>query len=468
MQETNLLASVLGITLVAILWWYAKRARTSPYKSPGPPALPIIGHLLSIPLHDQAETYQKWGKRYGDVLKLNIVGKTLIVLNSEEAATDLLEKRGQKYSDRPRLASVEVMGWDRHMVWAKYGKEFHMSRKLFQDQLSLKQCEVFQDRQIRQARIMVKNIVKDPTSHRIHMLRFVASVITEVAFGHEISSPEDNYLQFVEKFTEDLGQLASSRTIELLGLFPFLKNIPQWFPGAGFKRHANLLSKEWEFMETYFCEEVQKELKTGNARPSFLANHLETLMHSEKHVNDEDINRLKAAAFLMYLAGNETTWAGLSTFILAMLLRPHVQRKAQDEIDKVVGKRVIPDLSDREALPFVEAVMQETLRWFPPVPLGNSQRIQALSSITHDEGVYHNPDEFYPERYFSQALRPAEPYPKSVWGFGRRICPGRHLAESSLWTAIVHILATVNIRPAKDSMGEDIIPPVQYTTHLTR
>lgn len=45
-----------------------------------------------------------------------------------------------------------------------------------------------------------------------------------------------------------------------------------------------------------------------------------------------------------------------------MLLRPHVQRKAQDEIDKVVGKRVIPDLSDREALPFVEAVMQETLR----------------------------------------------------------------------------------------------------------
>lgn len=73
-------------------------------------------------------------------------------------------------------------------------------------------------------------------------------------------------------------------------------------------------------METYFCEEVQKELvgphflfessrlskfpyrqKTGNARPSFLANHLETLMHSEKHVNDEDINRLKAAAFLMYL-----------------------------------------------------------------------------------------------------------------------------------------------------------------------
>lgn len=63
------------------------------------------------------------------------------------------------------------MGWDRHMVWAKYGKEFHMSRKLFQDQLSLKQCEVFQDRQIRQARIMVKNIVKDPTSHRIHMLR---------------------------------------------------------------------------------------------------------------------------------------------------------------------------------------------------------------------------------------------------------------------------------------------------------
>ena len=59
-------------------------------------------------------------------------------------------------------------------------------------------------------------------------------------------------------------------------------------------------------------------------------------------------------------------------FILAMTLYPEVQIKAQEEIDRVVGQDRLPDLSDRENLPYIEGVFMETLRWKPVVPLGES------------------------------------------------------------------------------------------------
>jgi cytochrome P450 len=64
------------------------------------------------------------------------------------------------------------------------------------------------------------------------------------------------------------------------------------------------------------------------------------------------------------------TFSTLLVFFLAMVLHPEVQAKAQAEIDRVVGKDRLPDFDDRPALPYLEAIMRETLRWYPVVPLG--------------------------------------------------------------------------------------------------
>lgn len=64
------------------------------------------------------------------------------------------------------------------------------------------------------------------------------------------------------------------------------------------------------------------------------------------------------------------TYSTINTFILAMVLHPHVLKKAQEEIDRVVGPKRLPDFDDRESLPYIEAIFQEVLRWRPVVPLG--------------------------------------------------------------------------------------------------
>ena len=64
------------------------------------------------------------------------------------------------------------------------------------------------------------------------------------------------------------------------------------------------------------------------------------------------------------------TITALSNFVIALMHYPDVQRKAQDEIDAVVGTDRLPTFSDRPSLPYIEAVYLEVLRWSVPVPLG--------------------------------------------------------------------------------------------------
>ena len=70
----------------------------------------------------------------------------------------------------------------------------------------------------------------------------------------------------------------------------------------------------------------------------------------------------------------------MKTFILAMLLYPEIQRKAQDELDVVTGRERLPTFEDRPRLPFVDAVCKEVLRWRPVTPLG----VFRLSSLEQD------------------------------------------------------------------------------------
>jgi hypothetical protein len=72
----------------------------------------------------------------------------------------------------------------------------------------------------------------------------------------------------------------------------------------------------------------------------------------------------------------------MSCFFLAMILYPEVQRKAQAEIDNVVGTRRLPSFDDRGNLPYVEAIVKEVLRWHPVAPMG-------LPHMTTDDIIFN-------------------------------------------------------------------------------
>lgn len=195
---------------------------------------------------------------------------------------------------------------------------------------------------------------------------------------------------------------------------------------------------------------------------------------------------IKGAAGAVYAAGQDTTWSTLVVFILNMVLHPEIQLLAQQQLDEVVGTDRLPEFGDRESLPIVDWIVQETLRWGPVSPIGVPHKsIEAdtykgyfipagsfvyanAQAMTHDPEVYENPDEFDPLRYQPKAEGGrGEPFPIGGFGFGRRICPGRHLAEASVWIVIATMLHTLTIKKAVGPDGKEITPTVTLTPGLT-
>jgi len=162
-----------------------------------------------------------------------------------------------------------------------------------------------------------------------------------------------------------------------------------------------------------------------------------------------------------------------------MVLYPEVQQKAREELDRVLGPGCLPKFGDRAKLPYIEALMKEVYRWLPVAPIGLPHRlvqddvydgfflpsgslvIANTWGIMHDPDVYSSPLEFMPERYLSSAKSDVVlPDPRSFsFGYGRRICPGQHLADASLFIAIASTLSMFKMSNAINSTtGLPIIP----------
>ncbi len=82
---------------------------------------------------------------------------------------------------------------------------------------------------------------------------------------------------------------------------------------------------------------------------------------------------IKDSAAVAYAAGADTSVSTLTTFFLAMTLHPEAQKRAQAELDVVVGDR-LPTFADKDSLPYVTAVMKEVLRWIPVLPMAVPHR----------------------------------------------------------------------------------------------
>ncbi|KAF8990697.1 cytochrome P450, partial [Hymenopellis radicata] len=140
------------------------------------------------------------------------------------------------------------------------------------------------------------------------------------------------------------------------------------------------------------------------------------------------------------------------------------------ELDSVIGEHRLPDYRDEPMLPYVNALIKEVMRWKNVTPLATPHRLTEddiyrgyflpkdsivignAFAIMHDESLFPDPNVFNPERYLDPSTKNLD----VMFGFGSRICPGRHLARSTVWIAIVSILATLVISKDKNENGREI------------
>ncbi|KZP06781.1 cytochrome P450 [Athelia psychrophila] len=250
-------------------------------------------------------------------------------------------------------------------------------------------------------------------------------------------------------------------------------------PGAGWKRRAMAWRKHTEAAFAAPFKTMKDAMANGTAKPCFC---VRTLQNAEANGELESEERHIQAA-----SGN--MFSVLETFMLAMLLHPEVQQLAQAELDRVLGSGRLPTFADQESLPYLSAVMTECLRWGAIVPLAlphvlteNDEYhgyflpkgtivIASSFHVLHDEEVYPEPSAFKPERFLKDGeIDPSARNPVMVasFGYGRRVCPGRSLAEQFTWLMAACILATFDISKAVDRDGNVIEPSGRYIMGLAR
>jgi len=178
--------------------------------------------------------------------------------------------------------------------------------------------------------------------------------------------------------------------------------------------------------------------------------------------------------------GSDTTSSFLQSLILALIAYPEAQRKAQEEIDLVVGEHRMPTLDDLDEMPYIRAMVLETHRFRPVAPLliphsplsaeeyngfiipqGATIFVNAWG-IFHDPELYDDPESFIPDRYLltengtkpgvdGSDLRPTLPF-----GVGRRICPGIHLAQNSININAMNLVWAFNFSTEPDAQGNPV------------
>ncbi|KAF8527225.1 cytochrome P450 [Gautieria morchelliformis] len=467
-------AIMLTLLAVAVTVYVASREKLpSPL---GPERWPFLGNISNIPREKEWLTFTRWRKIYGNVMSLSIFGRSIIVLNSAEAAFDLLHKRSHKYSGRPYLAmGGELAGWDHTMAMTPYNERFRQMRRLLHEVLSSRSVQRFRPIQEQENAHFLNRLLKTPEHFVDHIRHTSGAVALKISHGYTVSNTERDPLVALVEMTTAAFSSSVTPGAFFVDFIPWLKYVPTWFPGAGFHRLAAKWREDLFAVADIAHNFTKDQVAKGVAIPSFTSAHLES------HLTPETETLVKWTALSLQGGGADTIVAVITTFFLAMCLYPEVQRAAQAELDAVVGNKRLPSVADRPSLPYINAVMKEVLRWGPVAPSGvphrlegsqddeyNGYRIPAGSLIipniwgmTHDPGFFPDPDEFRPKRFMEDEVLdvPAADPLQLVFGFGRRLCPGQHVAEQGLFLTIAMTLSTFTIEKARDSQSGEILEP---------
>lgn len=350
-------------------------------------------------------------------------------------------------------------------------------------------CKGYRPIQEQEARQAMKDILVSPQAWESLLRKFSTAVVLRIGFGLGVSQKDDPYVKMALDAEEATGK-GGVPGASVVDFFPALKYLPSWIMKLNVLEHARSSKAYIQKLHDAPWDATEPSIRSGEAiLPSFMRTHLERYIENERRnePNEASIADIKGAAGAISIAGGNTTWSTLIVCILNLLLNPEVQKKAREEVDSVVGRDRLPTFEDRDKLPFIERLIQETTRWCPLSPLGvphatvqddiykdmfipkGSVVFANAYAMTHDEQVYSDPDTFNPDRFVSKDEGGnGEPLPEGPFGFGRRVCPGQYLALAGVYIMITTLLATVDMRNPLGLDGKEIPPTVSFTDGLSK
>ncbi|OQU99356.1 hypothetical protein CLAIMM_04995 [Cladophialophora immunda] len=368
------------------------------------------------------------------------------MLNHPSVVRELLEKRSNIYSARPDIYIREYL--DNYNILLRDNDDmWRRQRKLYHARLNVRTTDTYLPYQHFESIQFLHDLLYQPAEFLEHTRRFTASVSTTLIYGWRTPKIHDGW---VKSLLEWFDTTSDAINFQLVDFYPFLKPwyriMPHWL--SSYKRLLRHIRKLENAIFIPLLEQAKKRIQEGKHYPCFTADML----------LDRDSDKLEDVQ-IAHNAGNgfgaamDTTSNTLMGFIKAMVLHPEVQTKAQNELDSVIGADRMPNWNDRDRLPYIRAIVEETVRCRPP---SGWRPVWTLNHETFEESRQFKPERFtdLSTAIESTAISPdSSKRPHFTFGGGRRVCPGFHVAERALFIAISRMLWSFDIRQKFDSNG---------------
>ncbi|KAF1830639.1 cytochrome P450 76C3 [Decorospora gaudefroyi] len=476
----TLLLLFLLLTTFILYSRYKNRPPPGTKVAPGPAGLPILGnaHQLGQPPHRQITT---WAREYGEVYKIRLGWNDWYMVCSPEACKDILDKQSAHTSSRaPVPVAGDTLSGGMRFLFMEYGPEWRKLRGISHKLLTPAVSATFKPSQEFEAKLLLEEIVKNADADKGNEVgykairRYTVSVIMTSTYGRRIPEWDCDEVHGIYSIMNDFSAMAKPGTF-LADTLPFLGNLPprlQWWR-KGVQPYFDKQAKLW----MSFWTTLKTQMETKQAPECFVKQLIES------DYEKQGISELQAAflAGSMIEAGSETTSAALNTAILYLSANPHARERAAAEISKVTSSSQSPTFDDEANLPYIRAIVKETLRLRPVTNIGTphyttapitykgiyipAKSVVCLQQypIHYDATLFPDPHLFQPERYLSHPLGsghyaagPATSRDHWAFGAGRRICSGVHLAENSMFIVLAKLLWAFDILPPVDEQGKEV------------
>lgn len=417
---------------------------------PGPTPLPILGNLFE--LGDMPHrSLARLTETYGPVMSLKLGQVTTIVISSPGAAKEVLQLQDKFLSARHVPDAVRALGFSEMSVpWLPPSQEWKHLRTIIRTHLvAADRLDAYQGLRQRKVQELVEHLRKQigQAVEIRHVaictiMNEISSSLLSVDLVNFNSDTAHEFKNLVTELMEIVGKP------NLSDFFPMFR----WIDPQGYRRKATAhLSKLFKIFDEIINKRLQaitQEVKLPDSRHDFLDALLQLHMQEDFKLDRRTIKSILADVFL---AGTDTCTTLVEWSMAELLRNPSVMAKAHAELTTVIGPQKQMEESDIARLPYLQAVVKETLRIHPPGPFllprkaeksvviggypvpRNSRVMVNVWAIGHDNTVWEDPESFMPERFLTSEVdfrgRHFEFIP---FGSGRRICPGMSLAHQTV------------------------------------
>ncbi|KAK3014928.1 hypothetical protein RJ639_009944 [Escallonia herrerae] len=464
--------ALLALFCAIILAITVSRLRGKRFKLPPSPILvPVFGNWLQVGDDLNHRNLTDFAQKLGDIFLLRMGQRNLVVVSSPDMAKEVLHTQGVEFGSRTRNVVFDIFtGKGQDMVFTVYGEHWRKMRRIMTVPFfTNKVVQQYRHRWEDEIGRVVDDVMKNPEASTVGIVLrkrlqlMMYNNMYRIMFDTRFENEEDPLFVELRALNGERSRLAQSFEYNYGDFIPILRPFLRGY----LKICKEVKERRLQLFKDYFLDERKKLASTKSSDTNELKCAIDHILDAQ-HKGEINEDNVLYIVENINVAAIETTLWSIEWGIAELVNHPEIQQKLRNELDTVLGRGVQITEPDTHKLPYLQAVIKETLRLRMAIPLlvphmnlhdaklggydipAESKILVNAWWLANNPAQWKNPEEFRPERFLEEESKveaSGNDFRYLPFGVGRRSCPGIILALPILGITLGRLVQNFELLP---------------------